>query len=98
MMARSFGLVFEKVGADGMSIGSLGIAAEIAVCTSVAAESRLFSSANSSVRLVLPCVLFDVTSLSPLICMNCRSSGVATLAAIVSGLAPGYEAVTWITG
>src|SRR5688572_24101259 len=98
MIARSFGLVFENVGADGMSIGRKGVAAEIAVCTSVAAPSMLLSSRNSSVRLVWPCVLLDVTRTRPLICMNCRSSGVATFAAIVSGLAPGYEALTWMTG
>ena len=38
---------------------------------------------------VLPCVLLEVTTSRPLICMNCRSSGVAMLFAIVSGLAPG---------
>ena len=49
----------------------------------------LLSSANCSVSVAWPCVLFEVTSSSPLICMNCRSSGVAMLFAIVSGLAPG---------
>ena len=49
----------------------------------------LLLSANCSVRLTCPCVLFDVTTSSPVICMNWRSSGVAMLFAIVSGLAPG---------
>jgi hypothetical protein len=49
----------------------------------------LFERSNCSVRLVLPCVLFDVTSSRPGICMNWRSSGVAMLLAIVCGLAPG---------
>ena len=65
------------------------MACEIAVCTSVAAASMFFSSANWRVRLTCPWVLFDVTTSSPLICMNWRSSGVAMLLAIVSGLAPG---------
>ena len=34
----------------------------------------------------------------PAIVVNCRSSGVATAEAIVSGLAPGSAAVTWIVG
>ena len=33
--------------------------------------------------------LLEVITSSPGICMNCRSSGVATLLAIVSGVAPG---------
>jgi hypothetical protein len=39
----------------------------------------------------------DITS-SPSIVENCFSSGVATAEAIVSGLAPGRLAETWITG
>ena len=89
MIGWSFGFVLEKVGGEGRSTGRLPVACEIAVCTSVAAASMLLSSANCSVRLAWPCVLFEVTSSSPLICMNCRSSGVAMLLAIVSGLAPG---------
>ena len=34
----------------------------------------------------------------PGICANCRSSGCATEEAIVSGLAPGKVAVTWMVG
>ncbi len=98
MIGWSLGLVLEKVGGEGMSTGRLPVACVMAVCTSVAAASRLFSRANWSVRLAWPWVLFDVTSSSPLICMNCRSSGVAMFAAIVSGLAPGYSTWTWMTG
>ncbi len=61
----------------------------IALCTSVAAASMFFSSANWSVSDALPCVLFDVTISKPGICMNWRSSGVAMFAAMVSALAPG---------
>jgi hypothetical protein len=34
----------------------------------------------------------------PGICANCRSSGCATDDAIVSGLAPGSDADTWMVG
>ena len=89
MMGWSFGFVFEKVGGEGRSMGRLPVACVIAVCTSVAALSSVLFRLNCSVSCECPCVLLLVTSSSPLICMNCRSSGVATLAAIVSGLAPG---------
>src|SRR5947209_830286 len=88
-IAWSLGLVFENVGGDGRSTGRLPVACVIAVWTSVAAASTLLLSANCSVKLVCPWELCDVTSSSPLICMNWRSSGVATLLAIVVGLAPG---------
>src|SRR4051812_26232833 len=45
-----------------------------------------------------PRLLEDVISLTPAIRPNCRSSGVATDEAIVSGLAPGRVADTWIVG
>ena len=89
MIGWSLGLVLEKVGGEGRSTGKLPVACDIAVCTSVAAASMLLLRANWSVMLVCPWVLLDVTSSSPLICMNCRSSGVAILLATVSGLAPG---------
>src|SRR5260221_11737702 len=98
MIGWSFGLVFEKVGGEGRSIGRLPVAWVIAVCTSVAAASMLLVRANCRVRLVSPWVLLEVTSSSPLICMNCRSSGVATLLDIGSGLAPGELTCNWITG
>jgi uncharacterized protein (DUF4213/DUF364 family) len=42
--------------------------------------------------------LDDVISVTPAIRPNERSSGVATVAAIVSGLAPGSDACTEIVG
>ena len=45
-----------------------------------------------------PSLLVDVMVSIPAIVENDRSSGVATAAAIVSGLAPGRLAVTWIAG
>ena len=42
--------------------------------------------------------LVDVICETPGICANCRSSGCATDEAIVSGLAPGSDAETWMVG
>ena len=47
---------------------------------------------------VEPCVLDEVIEVTPAIVANCRSSGVATEAAMVSGLAPGSEADTEMVG
>ena len=43
-------------------------------------------------------MLVDVMSVSPGMVANWRSSGVATAAAMVSGLAPGSDADTEIVG
>ena len=43
---------------------------------------------------MLPSPDVDVIEESPAIVENCRSSGVATAAAIVSALAPGKDALT----
>ena len=56
------------------------------------------SSVNWIVICVTPSALVDVMESMPAIVVNCRSSGVATAAAIVSGLAPGRFATTWIVG
>ena len=47
---------------------------------------------------VVPRALVEVSFSSPGMAVNCFSSGVATDAAIVSGLAPGRLAVTWMVG
>ena len=47
---------------------------------------------------VEPLPLLEVISLTPAITPSRRSSGVATLVAMVSGLAPGRLALTQITG
>src|SRR5262245_12516879 len=57
----------------------------------------LFRS-NCSTRVVAPRRLVDVISVTPAIRPNCRSSGVATEDAMVSGLAPGRIACTEMTG
>ena len=45
-----------------------------------------------------PSALVEVIESMPAIVVNCRSSGVATAEAIVSGLAPGSAADTWMVG
>jgi len=71
---------------------------EIAACTSWAAASMLRSRVNCSVIDVFPWVLVDVIWSTPAMVVNCFSSGVATADAMVSGLAPGSEALTEIVG
>src|SRR6266516_7358521 len=58
----------------------------------------LRSSENWIVIEVDPSPLDDVMLSMPAIVENCFSSGVATADAIVSGLAPGSDADTWIVG
>ena len=53
---------------------------------------------NCSVMLVLPCALVELIDVRPAIVENCFSSGSATDDAIVSGLAPGRPALTWMVG
>ncbi len=53
---------------------------------------------NCMVTCVEPRLLVDVISLMPAMRPNCRSSGVATDEAIVSGLAPGRLAFTCTVG
>src|SRR5450432_2714566 len=53
---------------------------------------------NCKVMLVLPSWLVDTIWLTLAMRLNCRSSGVATAEAIVSGLAPGRFANTLIVG
>ena len=58
----------------------------------------LRDSSNCRVMLVEPSELTEVIWVMPGISENCRSSGVATLEAMVSGLAPGRLALTWMVG
>ena len=58
--------------------------------------SRLRS--NWMVICVWPRLDVDVMLEMPAMVENCRSIGPATEAAIVSGLAPGRVAVTWMVG
>ena len=70
----------------------------IAACTSRAAPSRLRLRLNCNVMLVLPTVLSEFISATSAMTPRWRSSGVATVAAIVSGLAPGMIADTVMVG
>ncbi len=70
----------------------------MAACTSCAAASMLRARANWSVIWVDPSRLVEVMESMPAMVENCRSRGVATDEAMVSGLAPGRAAPTWIVG
>ena len=61
-----------------------------------ASMSRLRS--NCTVIELAPRELAEVSSVTPAIKENCRSNGVVTLAAMVSALAPGKLADTWMVG
>jgi hypothetical protein len=78
--------------------GSSGIAFVMAACTSWAAPSMSRLSVNWIVMLVSPSALVDVIESMPAMVVNCFSRGVATAEAIVSGLAPGSDACTWMVG
>src|SRR5256884_6621894 len=78
--------------------GRRGAAFAIIACTSWAAASIERSRLNWIVICVRPSALDEVIESMPAIVVNCFSSGVATAEAIVSGLAPGSEAETWIVG
>ena len=73
-------------------------AEDIAAFTSCAAPSISRSRSNCNVMRVDPEVLTEFIEVIPAIVENCFSKGSATLDAIVSGLAPGKLAETWIVG
>src|ERR1700746_3871176 len=97
-MGESAGFTFWKVGGVGISGGSWPPAAVMAACTSNAAPSRLRLRLNWIVMLVSPREFVDVIESMPGVVENCFLTGVATARAIVSGLAPGREALTKIVG
>jgi len=98
MMGASAGFTFRYEGFPGRLAGNWLRAALIAACTSRAAASMFRLRSNWSTIPVEPSWLVDVIWLMPAILPNCRSRGVATAEAIVSGLAPGNPADTWMTG
>jgi hypothetical protein len=73
-------------------------AALMAACTSRAAPSMSRDSSNCKVIRAEPSELAEVISVTPAIMPSDRSKGAATVAAIVSGLAPGSEACTEMVG
>ena len=95
---ESVGLTFWYDGGAGICGGSARDDRAIMACTSCAAASMFRERSNCSVMLVLPWRLLELIDVTPAIVENCFSSGSATEAAMVSGLAPGSPALTWIVG
>ncbi len=79
-------------------VGRVERAALMAPCTSRAAPSMSRSRSNCKITLLDPRLLEEVISVTPAMRPKARSSGVATVAAMVSGLAPGMRACTTTTG
>src|SRR5574337_171635 len=98
MIGWSAGFTLRNVGGEGMLGGSCPWACVIMDCTSWAAASMFRLRSNCRLICVLPCVLVDDMESRPAIVENCRSSGVATEEAMVSGLAPGRFAITVMVG
>src|SRR5580658_2931950 len=99
MIGLSAGLIARNVGGVGMFLGSEPWAALIASSTSVSAVPRSVLRPNCRVIWVDPSTLAEVICVNPgSIWPNSVSSGVATVEAIVSGLAPGYCALTVSVG
>src|SRR5262245_41194142 len=98
MIGASAGLTLRYQGLLGRFGGSWLRAALMAACTSRAAASMFRFRSNWSTTVLAPSRLVEVISVTPAMRPNCRSSGVATADAMVSGLAPGRFAWTWMTG
>ena len=92
------GFALRKFGSVGRSVGRSVAAAFKAACTSRAALSTLRPTSNCAVIVVDPSELDEVSSVMPEISDRRRSSGAATLAAIVAGSAPGREALMRMVG
>src|SRR4051794_26900147 len=97
MIDAAAGFVFWYDGGM-IPVGSWRSVLAIAALTSCAAASMSRSSVNCSVIDTEPSVDDDVMLSMPAMVENCFSSGVATAAAIVSGLAPARFALTLIVG
>ena len=87
------GFALRKLGRLGMSPGRSLTAALRAACTSRAAFSILREMWNCTEIEVVPSELDEVSSVTPGISPSRRSSGAATVAAMVEGSAPGRLAV-----
>ena len=96
--ARAAGLALRNAGSVGMSPGRSVSAALSAACTSRAAPSMLRDRSNCTAMRVLPSELSEVISVTPAMAPSWRSSGAATVAAIVSGAAPGRLAEMKMVG
>src|SRR5271155_5035523 len=98
MIGASDGLTSRMVGCAGRFVGSWDDAALMAAWTCSKSVVRFWPSSNCSVMAVEPCEFTDVIWVMPGMCDNCRSSGVATFAGMVSGLAPGRLVLIWTVG
>src|SRR5471032_2486696 len=97
-IGESAGLTLRYVGLPDRSLGRLLRAALIAACTSRAAPSMSRSRSNCKIIRAEPRLLDEVICVTPAICPNWRSRGVATELATVVGSAPGNEALTLMVG
>src|SRR3569623_1011669 len=95
---KSPGLTLRKDGGVVISAGNLRCAVVSAVCTSSAAPSILRSRTNWMVIEVLPDDDDEVIDEMPAMVESWRSIGEATVAAMVSGEAPGCVAVLRMGG
>ena len=98
MIGVADGLDLRNDGRDGRSLGRSVSAALIAACTSRAAPSMSRLRSNCTVMRVSPSDERDVISVTPGISPSRRSSGAATVCAMVSGSAPGRLALTLMVG
>ncbi len=94
----SAGLNFRYCGLNRMVAGRSTCEALMAACTSRAAPSMSRDRSNCSWIWVWPVCDREVSSDTPARRPRRFSRGVATLVAMVSGLAPGRRAETWIAG
>jgi hypothetical protein len=97
-IGASAGLTLWYVGLLRKLAGKSARAALMAACTSRAAPSMSRFRPNCMVMRVEPTELDEVISVTSAIEPRCRSSGLATLVATVSGLAPGSVACTEMVG
>src|SRR5471030_1591730 len=98
MIGASAGFTLRYVGLERSAVGRSTRAALIAACTSRAAPSMSRLRSNCRLMRLEPEPLVEVISLTPEMTPRWRSRGVATLLAIVSGLAPAMLADTEIAG
>ena len=91
-------LSLRKVGRPGMPGGSWSMTLLMAACTSREASFRSRSMSKKSRTSVEPVLLDDEMDDSPAMAPSARSSGPATVAAMLVGLAPGRLAVTTTIG
>src|SRR2546423_3275845 len=89
----SDGFDLRRLGGFGMPGGNCGKAARIAVCTSWAAAAILRLRLNCKVVEGEACEVDGFIESMPAMPENCRSSGVATDAALGSGVSPGRLAL-----